>query len=154
MIFINPEFAVREQEVKHFVLAVIEAERIPCRVLAAACVGVEILVVGAIESAKAFCLILHGVAMNDVHNHCYAARVSVIDKRLEVLRSTKAARSSEEARHVVAERSIIWMLLDSHNLNGIVAVGMNTRKHIFAEFFIRTHLFGILTHAYVALIYQ
>ena len=46
------------------------------------------------------------------------------------------------------------MLLDSHYLYGIISVGMHAGKHIFAEFFIRTHLLGVLTHAYVALIYQ
>ena len=76
---------------KHLVLAIIEAERVPSRMFAATCVGVEILVVGTVKSSQTFSLVFHSMAVHYVHNHCYTARVSIVDKRLEVLGGTKAA---------------------------------------------------------------
>ena len=46
------------------------------------------------------------------------------------------------------------MLLNGHHLNGIVAVFLDTRQHVFSKFLIRSDLFGILCHSHVALIYQ
>ncbi len=55
---------------------------------------------------------------------------------------------------MVAERAIVRVLLDSHYLNSIVAVGMDARHHQVAEFNIGANPFTLLSHAYVALIYK
>ena len=53
---------------------------------------------------------------------------------------------------MIAEASIIRMLLNSHNLDTVVTVGCNTWQYVFAEFVISTNLFGILCHTYVAFV--
>ena len=51
LILLHPELAVRQQEVKHLILTIVEAERIPCRMLTTLVV-VEILIVGTIETTQ------------------------------------------------------------------------------------------------------
>ncbi len=90
MVFFKPVFAVGKEEVNHLVLAVVEAERIPCRVLAAP-VAIEIEVVRSIESAQAFQFVFHGVGMNNIHNHGNTHGMRCIDKRFKFLGSAEAA---------------------------------------------------------------
>ena len=44
------------------------------------------------------------------------------------------------------------MLLDGHNLDGVIAVGDDARQHVDAELLIGTHTLAVLSHANVALI--
>ena len=44
------------------------------------------------------------------------------------------------------------MLLDGHNLDGVVAVGDNARQHVHAEFLIGAHTLAVLCHADMALV--
>ena len=46
------------------------------------------------------------------------------------------------------------MLLDSHHLNGVVAVLFYTRQHILGEFLVGADFLGILSHSHVALVNQ
>ncbi len=91
VVFLKPIFAVRQQEVEHLVLAVVEAERVPCRMLAAAGVGMEILVHGAVEASEAFVFVLDGMAVHDVHDHGDAAAVGVVDESFEVFGGAETA---------------------------------------------------------------
>ena len=147
----EPILAVRQQEVHHLVLAVVEAERIPRRVFAAV-VAVEVEVVGAVQTAEAFVLILHGVRVHDVHDDGDAGSVSGIDERTQLVGGAEAAGGREEARHVVAERAVVRVLLDGHDLDGVVAVGGDARQHLGAEFVVAAHLFLLLSHADVAFV--
>ena len=150
-IFLKPELAVAEQEVKHLVLSVVEAKRVPCRVLAAM-VAIEVLVVAAIEAAKSLKLIFHGVRVHNVHNHGNSHAVGIVDEVLQVVGCAEAARCSIEARYVIAKRAVVGVLLDSHNLNGIISVGCHARQHIGAELVVASHSLLISCHTYVALI--
>ena len=151
MILFKPELAVRQQEVKHLVLAVVEAERVPCRMFAAR-VAVEILVVAAVEASESFHLVFYGVGMHDVHNHGNAAAVGVIDETFQLVGRAEAARSGVEARHVVAERPVVWVFLNRHNLDGVIAVFFDARQHVDAEFLIGAYAFLVLAHADVAFV--
>ena len=148
---VEPVFAVGEQEVNHFVLAVVEAERVPRRVLPPV-VAVEILVVGAVEAAQTLDLVLHGVRVHDVHDDGDAAPVSVVDEGLQVVGGTESRRGGKEARHVVAERAVIGVLLYGHNLYGVVAVGIDARQNLLAKFVIGAHLLLLLGHTDVAFV--
>ena len=90
MEFFEPVFAVAQQEVKHLVLAIVEAERIPCGMLAAS-VAVEILVVGSVEAAEPLDLVLDGVAVDDVHDDGDSALMGGVDKLLELFGGAEAA---------------------------------------------------------------
>ncbi len=154
VIFLEPVFAVGEQEMEHFILAVVETQRIPCRMLAARTVGVEIQIVASVEQAYALVFVLHGMTVNDIHYHRYTLAVGLVDKFFQVVGRTETARGGKEIGHMIAKRTVIGMLLNGHNLNGVVAVGNYSRKHLGAEFVVRTHAFCLLCHAYMTLIYE
>ena len=81
LVFIEPEFAVAQQEIDYGIFSIVEAERIPCRVLASA-VAVEVLVVAAVEASQTLHLVFHGVGVYDIHNHRQAMGVGIVDKML------------------------------------------------------------------------
>ena len=80
--------------------------------------------------------------------------MGVVDEVAQVVGGAETARSRIEARHVVAKRAIVWMLLNGHDLNGVVAVGSDARQHLGAELVVGAHPLLVLGHAYVALIYE
>ena len=92
--------------------------------------------------------------MDNIHDDGNAHLVSSVNHLLQVLRCTKTTGGSEEAGYVIAKRAIVGMLLNSHHLNGIVAVLLDARQYILGEFLIGAHLLGILTHTHVALVNQ
>ena len=53
---------------------------------------------------------------------------------------------------MIAKRTIIGVFLNGHDLNAVVAVGDDSGKHVFSEFVVGAHLFGILSHADVTLV--
>ena len=55
---------------------------------------------------------------------------------------------------MIAERTIVGMLLYGHNLNAIIAIFDYSGQHIIFELRIGAHLFCILTHSDVAFINQ
>ena len=60
IIYIQPILAVRQEEVQHLILAIVEAQTIPCWVLTTR-TAVEILIWRAIEIAQTLQLVLHCV---------------------------------------------------------------------------------------------
>ena len=133
------------------VLSVVEAQRVPCWVLMTVA-RIEELIGVATKVTKTFHLVLHSVTVNDVHNHCYAVLMRFVDKGFQFLRSSETTAGSEERTYVVAERAVVRMLLDSHNLDAVIAVGDDTRKYVVLELRICAHLLCIFAHSYVALI--
>ncbi len=53
---------------------------------------------------------------------------------------------------MVAEGAVIGMLLDGHDLYGVVAVLGHAWQHVVAELHVGAHLLGVLAHAHVALV--
>ena len=88
VIFIEPELTVREQEMEHFVLTVVEAERVPSRVLPTIAV-MEILIAGTVKVTESFEFVLNGMAVHEVHDHMHSATMSVVDKGFEFVRRTE-----------------------------------------------------------------
>ena len=78
--------------------------------------------------------------------------MSLINELLQFLRRTEAATGSKERRYMIAKRTIVGVLLNSHHLNTVIAILNDTRQDILAELVIRTHLLSVLSHAYMALI--
>ncbi len=114
--------------------------------------GGKILVGGAREIAQPFVFILHGMAVHNVHHHGDAHRVGLVHKRLQFLGRAETAARREETAHVIAETSIIRMLLHSHYLDAVVAQALHAGQDIVAELDVGAHLLRVLRHADVALI--
>ena len=92
---LQPVADVGEQELADLRAAVVEAFRIPRRVLAARA-AVEILVAGAVEVVEALGEVLHGVRVDDVEQHGEAEAVGGIDEVFQVLRRAEARAWREE----------------------------------------------------------
>ena len=86
----KPIFAVGQKEMEHLVFSVIEAEAVPCRMLVSVA-WIEILVWVAGKVAETFYLVLHGVAVYDIHYYSNAVLVGCVDETLELLRCSEAA---------------------------------------------------------------
>ena len=110
--------------------------------------------ISAVEASETFVLVLYGVAVHYVHNHGYASRMCGVHQCLELLGRAETARRSEEVADMVAERAVIRVFLNGHNLYGVIAVGCDARQHEFAELVVGAHAFALLRHAYVAFVYE
>ena len=148
---LEPVLAVREQEVQYVVLTIVEAKRVPSRMLVTVA-GIEELVGIASQIAQAFYFVLNCVTMNNIHNNANAQLMSLIDQGLQLFGRAEAAAGSEERADMIAERAIVGVLLNGHDLNGVVTVLGHSGQHVQAELVVGAHLLGILTHAHMALV--
>ncbi len=114
--------------------------------------AVEIQIVRAVKFRQTFQGVFHAVAVYDVHDDGNAFAMGVIHQGLEFLRGAEAGAQGEEIAHLIAEGTIIRMLLQGHDLQGVVAQLFHARQHILAEFLEGAHLFLFRRHAYVAFI--
>ena len=151
VIFVEPELAVTQQKMQHFVLAVVEAETVPCRVLTPRTI-VEILIPRAVEVTQTFQLVLHCVRVYEVHDYLHPATVYIVDQRLQLIRRTETAGGCEEIRYVVTKTPVVRVLLHRHNLYAVIAEFGDTRQHVAAELLIRVHFLLLGRHTDVALV--
>ena len=151
VILFHPVFAVGEQEVFHFVLAIIEAACAPGRVMSRRA-RIEVQVFPAVQQAKAFGFIAHGVRMDYIHDDGYTCSMGFIHQPLELFRSAEAGTQREEARYLITEGAVVRMLLQRHDLQGVVAKPLDSRQHGTAEVIESGHGFFLTAHAYVALV--
>ena len=87
---LKPVLAVREEEVEHVVLAVIKAERVPCRMLVAL-TRIEELVRVACKISKSFDLVFHSVRVYYIHDDGNTVLMGCVDEFLELLWCAESA---------------------------------------------------------------
>ena len=151
VVFVEPVLAVAQEEVHHLILTIVEAETVPSWMLVSVA-RIEVLVRITGKITETFHLILHCMRVNDIHNDSDAILMSCINERLELLRGSETAAGSKEAAYVIAEGSIIRMLLDSHDLNAVVTILNDTWQHLLLELGVGSNLLSILSHSDMALI--
>ena len=151
MVFLHPVFAVGKQEAVHLVFTVVEAAGTPGRMMAGRS-GIEVEVFVAVQVAKAFKLVTHGVRMHYIHDDGDAAAVGVVHQSLELLGRAKTGAQGEEVAHLITEGAVVGMLLKGHDLKGVVTQRLHAREDRGAEIFEAGHLFLLAAHAYVALV--
>ena len=86
---VHPETAVRKKEVEHLRLGVVEAARIPGRMLAAR-PFVKVEARGAVLARDAFDLVSDRMRVNEVHEHAQPHAVGLVHQGLELLRCSEA----------------------------------------------------------------
>ena len=99
----RPEQRVGEQEVAHLVAPVVEDQRAPVRVLAAA--RVLVLVQRRAVEARERPGVAREVRRHPVEDHADAVRVHAVDERAEVVGRAEARRRRVVRRHLVAPRA-------------------------------------------------
>ncbi len=113
---------------------------------------VEVKVIRAVKKGQAFVRVLDAMAVDDVHDYGNALAVGVVYQCLEFIRGAEAGTQGKEIGHLIAEGAVIGMLLQSHDLDGVVAEFLNARKDIPAEFLEGAHFLLFSCHADVALV--
>ena len=151
VVFLHPVFHIGQQVIAGFVLAVVEAAGAPGRMVALRA-AVEVEIIRAVEFGQAFQGVLHAVAVHDVHDHGNAFTVGVVHQGLELLGRAETGAQRKEITYLIAERAVIRVLLQRHDLDGVVAQFFHARQHLFAEFLEGTHLLLFRRHADMAFV--
>ena len=92
--------------------------------------------------------------MDNIHDDGHAVAMRLVYQFLQFLGRTKTAARRKEGTDMIAKGSIVGMLLDGHDLDGIIAISDDTRQHLLAKLAIGTHLLLVLRHSDMALIDQ
>ena len=121
MELVEPILDVRQQEMLYLVLAVVEELRVPVG-LVTGLAGQRVVVVGAVQLVDAFVEVADVVGMHQIHDDRQPQLVGAAHQLLQLLGRAAARCGCEETRHVVAERPVIGVLGDGHELHGVVAV--------------------------------
>ena len=136
---LQPILTVGEEEVHDVVASVVEAQRVPSGMIAAR-TFVEEERAGAVIACQPFDLIAYGMTVHKIHDDLEACSVSSIDERLQFVGRTEAATGCEEAGDMVAKGAIVRMLLDGHDLNGIIPEVNDARQNLLLELTVATYL--------------
>jgi len=131
----QPVAQVAEQETEHLRLAVVEQQRVPRRVFASRA-GMEVLMIRSVEPVQSLVDVLDGMAVHDVEQHQQPQPVGGVDQFLEVFRRSEPGRGGEEVAHVVAERGVVGVFLNGHQLHDVVSGRRNAGQHVSGEFLV------------------
>ena len=71
--------------------------------------------------------------VDDVHDHGDVGPVRRVDQLFQLFRRAEPGRTGEKVRDVIAERSVIGMLHDGHELNRVVAGLDDAGQHFILE---------------------
>ena len=91
---------------------------------------VRVDMVGAIELRDAVEDVRGGVRVDTVHYHVDSVGVGSVHKVFEVIRGALPGGHREEVSHVVTERGVVGVLLDSHELDAVVAAFFDSGDHV------------------------
>ena len=78
--------------------------------------------------------------------------MGIVDEGFELFGRTETGRSGEEIRHMVTERTVIRMLLDSHYLDAVIAEISDTRQDVLTELLVGRYFLCISRHTDMALV--
>ena len=151
MVLRHPEGQVAQQEMQDLILAVVEALGAPGGMVALG-TGVEELPLGAVEHIDALSGIFHSMRVDHVQQHPNAQLMGLVHQVLQVLGFPKPTGSGKEVCHLVAKASVIGMLHDGHELDGVVAGLLDTGKDLVSKFPVGTYLTLLLGHAHMGLV--
>mmetsp|Transcript_386 Transcript_386/g.1477 ORF Transcript_386/g.1477 Transcript_386/m.1477 type:complete len:637 (-) Transcript_386:241-2151(-) len=137
--FFDPVAKVREQVAHDFPFAVVEASGIPHPMITFR-TRVEVLTVATVEHVDAVDGVGRRVRVHQIHEHGEAHGVRLVDQVLQFIGRTASRRHAEEIGDVVAERCVVRVLLNSHQLYGVVTEVFDARQDIVGELDVRVDL--------------
>ena len=115
--------------------------------------SMRVAVVCAVEPVNAIVDVVRCMRVHYIDDHLDAKPVGLVNQILEVVGGPLARRHCEEAGHVVAKAAIVSMLLDSHQLDAIIATFHHMGQDVVSEFPIGRNFAVLLTHSNVSLVY-
>lgn len=132
VIFLNPKPYIWQQESKYFILLIIEYPTIPKRMITFLST-MEVLIISSIPQIYAFQHILGSVWVHKINDNLNIKLMCRIHQLFKFLRSPKPGGNAEEVSAMIAKRSIIRVLYDSHDLDNIISQWVDPGKYIFSE---------------------
>ena len=76
----------------------------------------------------------------------------IVDQPFQLFRGAKARRGREETAHMIAKGAVIRVLLDGHDLDGVIPVAGHARQHFETKFLVGSGLLFLRGHANMALV--
>ena len=137
---------------QHFLLAVVEKAAVPVRVHAVALAGAEILSAGTVKIVQTFGHILDRVGVHHIQQHGNAESMSGIDEVLQIIRRAEAVAGRKEGGNMVAERAIVRVLLNGHNLHHVVPQFCHAGQHLIRKLAVAVDAPLLARHAHMSLI--
>ena len=132
VILLDPEQRVRDQEVAHFVAAVVEDLRAPLDCARRGCGSACSYRCVPSNSARP-CASLRKMRRHPVHEHADAGLVQPVDEALEIVRRAVPRGRREVAEHLVAPRAVERMLGDADQLDVRVAEVEHVRNQLIGQ---------------------
>ena len=117
--FFQPELQVREQKMENTGSAIVEALCTPGRVFTLAAF-MEELPYGSIEHIDTLSSVLYRMRMNQIQQHTDTHVMGFVNQILQILGLAEPGTGCVEICDLVAEASIVGMLHNGHQLDGIV----------------------------------
>ena len=90
--------------------------------------------------------------MHHIQQHRNTESMSSIDKIFQILGCTEAVAGSKERGNMVAERAVIRMLLNGHNLHHVVPQFCHTRQHVIRKLPVAVDALFFTRHTHMRLI--
>ena len=153
MVLLQPELQVREQEMEHLRLAVIEALGPPGGMLSLR-TRVEELILRAVEHVDALDGVFDGMGVYQIQQNGDAEFVGAVHQILKFLGIAEAAGSGEKVGDLIAERAVIGMFHDGHKLHGVVTEVFHTRQDTVRKLAVGAGTIFLSCHADMRLIDQ
>ena len=138
MKFFQPIFTIRQQKTDHFIFSIIEATGIP-QSMFTPFTRIKILVIISGKTTQSFGFILDCMRMHKIHDHTDTVSMCLIDQTFQVVGCSESGTDRIKIRYLIAERTIIGMFLNPHQLNHIVPQIYNPGQYISPEFIKRRH---------------
>ena len=110
-----------------------------------------LLLLAEVVPVQAVAGVVRGVAVHEIHDHDHPHPVGSVNEVLEVLWTTRPRAHRKGVRDVVAEGGVVRVLLDRHQLNGVVVAGLDPGQDLVREFPVGRDLGLLATHSHVAL---
>ena len=92
------------------------------------------------------------MGMHDVEQHEHAHLVRAVDKVFQVVRLAVPTARGKEIRYLIAERGVVRVLHDCHQLYGVVAEVADARQVKFGKLTVGADALALLRHADVRLV--
>ena len=132
VVLLHVESQIGQQESQDLVMAVVEQPRVPQLVTTLSTL-VEVEVVATVKLVQPVQNVLASVRVNDIEQDGDAHSVRGVDQLLQLLGGSISAGSREERSDLVAERCIVCVLLDRHQLDDVVSEPLDSRQDVRGE---------------------
>mmetsp|Transcript_2946 Transcript_2946/g.7968 ORF Transcript_2946/g.7968 Transcript_2946/m.7968 type:complete len:464 (-) Transcript_2946:316-1707(-) len=150
-VLVEPPPAVGEQKPENLPVPVVEEPAVPHPVVPLG-PGVKVLAIGPVKEVDPVVGVARRVRVDDVDQHKQSQPVRLVDHRLELLRGSRPRGHAEKVCDVVAKTPVVGMLLDGHDLDGVVTQVPDPWQHVVLELKIGIDLRLLAGHAHVALV--